>query len=113
MSDPTATTLPPGRAEVEQALAGLDEVLAHSASLLARGDTVELAGLDGEAKAILDALLTLPTGDARALLPRLESVLQRLETIETTLRQGHGATGDERHARRIQAQAAYRRRTDP
>lgn len=102
--------LPPTAADIADTLDSLIALLEASAQAVAAGEVVDLAGLEGEVKPILDAALALPPADARSLLPRLEVLAASLEQVSQKLKDHHGDLGTETHANRIRAAAAYRPR---
>lgn len=102
--------LPPSPADIADTLDSLIDLLAVSAKAVSAGEIVDLAGLEGEVKPILDAALSLPPAEARGLLPRLETLAASLEQVSQSLKDHHGDLGTETHANRIRAAAAYRPR---
>ncbi|QJE72995.1 hypothetical protein HHL28_07755 [Aerophototrophica crusticola] len=103
------TDRPADMATIAAALADLQDLLDRSAALVAQGQWVDLAGMEREAKPLLDAVITLPAADARALLPDLERLLTALDAVGTALQAAHGETlAAERNAARLRAAAAYR-----
>lgn len=101
-------------AEIEQTLDSLLSLLVQGEKTLAGGEMVDLYGLEREVKPILDAILTLPPPDARALLPRMEQVMKALDNVAATLERVHGDKlgGREAHATRMRATQAYRAEWD-
>ena len=109
----TAPTTPPSlatAADINQTLDSLLDLLSRGDETLASGEMVDLAGLEREVKPILDAATALPPAEARALLPKLETVLAALDKVAGTLRSAHGDKlgGSDTHATRIRAAQAYR-----
>lgn len=103
------TDRPADMAAVAAALADLQDLLDRSAALVSQGQWVDLAGMEREAKPLLDAVVALPPADARALLPDLERLLAALDTVGSALQAAHGDTmAAERNAARLRAAAAYR-----
>lgn len=103
------TAQPSDMATVAAALADLQDLLDRSAALVSQGQWVDLAGLEREAKPLLDAVVALPPADARALLPDLERILAALDAVGAALQSAHGETmSAERNAARLRAAAAYR-----
>ncbi|MFY8094522.1 MAG: hypothetical protein ACOVN0_13685 [Niveispirillum sp.] len=97
-------------ADIDQTLESLLSLLTGGEETLAGGEMVDLYGLEREVKPILDAILSLPAPQARALLPKLEQVLAALDRVAGTLERVHGDKlgGRETHATRIRAAQAYR-----
>ncbi|MFV3076164.1 hypothetical protein [Niveispirillum fermenti] len=109
MTEPTIPARPDA-ADVAQTLDSLLELLARGEEALAKGEMVDLAGLEREVKPILEAATSLPPPDARSLLDRLEAVSGALDKVAATLERVHGDKlgGRETHATRIRAAQAYR-----
>jgi hypothetical protein len=109
-ASPPAIPANPTAADVAQTLDSLLELLARGEETLAKGEMVDLAGLEREVRPILDAATSLPPPDARRLLPQIEAVMAALDKVAGTLENVHGdkLAGGERHANRIRAAQAYR-----
>lgn len=109
----TIPTLPP-LTDIEQTLDSLLSLLTRGEETLAGGEMLDLYGLEREVKPILDAVLSLPPVQARAMLPRLEQVLVALDKVAGTLERVHGDKlgGRETHATRMRAAQAYRSSKD-
>jgi hypothetical protein len=98
-------------ADVAATLGDLNRLLDLAQQAAAKGEWVELAGLEREAQPILEAAVALPGEQARALLPELERAIALLDALETSLKavgQGKFSPPDT-PAKRLQAAAAYRR----
>lgn len=108
---PPASSTPASPEEIAAALTELRTVLERSAGLVRQRDLVDLAGLETEARQLLDAAVALPPEHARLLLPFLEEVLAALEGVQAALTETHGETlgGAEPASRRMRAAVAYRK----
>lgn len=106
------STIPtlPALTDIEQTLDSLLALLTRGEETLAGGEMLDLYGLEREVKPILDAVLSLPPAQARAMLPRLDQVLTALDKVAGTLEHVHGDKlgGRETHATRMRAAQAYR-----
>lgn len=109
----TSNTIPtaPLSDGIAQALDSLTDLLTQGQAAIDAGGMVDMAGLEAEVRPILDAAMALPADQARALLPRLETMLAALDLVAECLQRVHGDTlgGRETHSTRIRAAQAYRR----
>ncbi|WP_114392029.1 hypothetical protein [Oleisolibacter albus] len=113
--DSPATDAPgPDAGTVAATLDSLHQVLAGSTALVAKGEMVDLAGLEQEAREVLDSLLALPGSQARGLLPALDSMLTALDALAAALSAAQAVRdGAAAQTARLRAAAAYRPREEP
>jgi len=112
---------PPADAQQElaahqSALVSLSETLEAAQAAIERGDVVDLSGLDAALAERCQAILRLDPALARqTLLPALDRLSERLETLEAALRRQGPAQGLEPTpaTRRVQAAEVYGRSRPP
>lgn len=113
---PPLTGKDPGAEDqaIRQALLALAARLDQTNAALAAGRTIDLVGLEDQAGPLCSAATALPAAQAKALLPSLQAVLERLDRLKSLLEthgQGGGAPAPTSAgtATRLRAARAYGR----
>jgi hypothetical protein len=101
-----------GLADIDSAVAALEEAVAAAQALTERNEAVDLAGIDGRVEEILDAVRRLPPSERSNLKPRLVSLLSGLNELARRIQAARDAIADDLRglADGQRAAAAYRGR---
>jgi hypothetical protein len=70
---------------VQAAISGMAGTLAIARALVQSGRQVDLAGLDQEAATLAAAIMALPPGDARLLIPDLDALARQVGALAEDL----------------------------